>query len=75
MAGVRHLLKVASRMRLYHTGKFLRNKSITGYERADHALQVATGGKIYRWLDAYEDFVGLTEVKNAQEQVTQVNCQ
>ena len=29
-------------------------------------------GRMYHWLDAYEDFVGLTEVKCAQEQVTQV---
>lgn len=49
-----------------------RNKSITGYESADNALQTVTGGRINRWLDAYEDFVGLTEVRLAQEYVTKV---
>ncbi|XP_060568284.1 mitochondrial potassium channel-like [Ruditapes philippinarum] len=48
----------------------VRNKSITGYQRADDALQTVTGGRINRWLDAYEDFVGLSEVRQAQEQVT-----
>jgi hypothetical protein len=50
----------------------VRNKSITGYQRADDALQTVTGGRINRWLDAYEDFVGLSEVRQAQEQVTTV---
>jgi len=72
MAVFRHILKISPQLRRYHTGTLLLNKSITGYERADTALKVATGGKIYRWLDAYEDFVGLTEVKNAQDQVTHV---
>ncbi|KAH3819255.1 mitochondrial potassium channel-like isoform X2 [Dreissena polymorpha] len=46
-------------------------KPITGYESADNALQAVTGGRINRWLDAYEDLVGLTEVRQAQDQVTQ----
>ena len=35
---------------------------------------VKVQGRMYHWLDAYEDFVGLTEVKYAQDQVTQVGC-
>lgn len=52
---------------------FVRHKSITGYDTADNALQKVTGGRINRWLDAYEDFVGLTEVRLAQEYVTKVS--
>ncbi|XP_045165300.2 mitochondrial potassium channel-like [Mercenaria mercenaria] len=52
----------------------VRNKSITGYQSADNALQTVTGGRINRWLDAYEDFVGLTEVRIAQEQVTKAEA-
>ena len=48
------------------------NKSITGYKSADDALKTVTGGKIYKWLDAYENVVGLTEVKQAQALVTEV---
>lgn len=72
MSTIKNIGKFSVRLRQYHCSKYLPNKSITGYEQADKALQTVTGGRINRWLDAYEDFVGLTEVKNAQDQVTQV---
>lgn len=72
MSTIKNIGKFSVCLRQYHCSKYLLNKPITGYEQADKALQTVTGGRINRWLDAYEDFVGLTEVKNAQEQVTQV---
>ena len=72
MSHYRKLSRLYFNGRYIHTNRHLFNKPITGYETADNALQSVTGGRIYKWLDAYEDFVGLTEVKNAQALVTQV---
>jgi len=46
--------------------------SISGNPVADRALNVVTGGRIESWLQKYEDLVGLTEVKEAQNKVMQV---
>lgn len=51
----------------------LKYSSITGYSSADKALQTVTGGRIDRWLGAYERTVGLTEVREAQNKVIQVS--
>ena len=56
-----------------HYAKF-RYSSITGYANADKALQTVTGGRIDRWLGAYERTVGLTEVREAQSKVINVRC-
>lgn len=74
MALLKQCLKCSCnlRRRIYQVS--YRSKSITGYETADQALQKVTGGRIYRWLDAYEDFVGLTEVRAAQESVTKAEA-
>ena len=50
---------------------FSSEKAIVDSRWAETAL-TKVQGKLYPWVDAYEDFVGLTEVKYAQEQVTQV---
>ena len=50
----------------------VRHRSITGHMPTDVALKTMTGGRVDRWLQAYEDFVGLTEVKQAQTNVIQV---
>ena len=47
------------------------DKSSAGNKWSETAL-VRVQDRMYHWLDAYEDFVGLTEVKSAQEQVTEV---
>lgn len=46
--------------------------SISGNPTADRALNVVTGGRIESWFQKYEDLVGLTEVKEAQNKVIQV---
>ncbi|PVD25158.1 hypothetical protein C0Q70_15656 [Pomacea canaliculata] len=51
--------------------KQVRNRSITGHVPTDVALKTITGGRVDRWLQSYEDFVGLTEVKQAQTNVIQ----
>ncbi|WAR25844.1 MITOK-like protein [Mya arenaria] len=71
MTLVKNMIRLSIYRKHFHTTVPWRNKSITGYEGADNALQTVTGGRIYKWLDAYEDFVGLTEVKQAQTQVTE----
>lgn len=53
--------------------KQVRNRSITGHVPTDVALKTITGGRVDRWLQSYEDFVGLTEVKQAQTNVIQVH--
>lgn len=70
MALTRHILKISALYPRCTRIVQFRSKSITGYQSADNALQTVTGGRINRWLDAYEDFVGLTEVRQAQELVT-----
>lgn len=72
MALTRSVLRIVFVNRCYSRTVHIRYKSITGYQSADNALQTVTGGRINRWLDAYEDFVGLTEVRLAQECVTKV---
>lgn len=72
MALSRSVLRIVFVNRCYFRTVHVRYKSITGYQSADNALQTVTGGRINRWLDAYEDFVGLTEVRLAQEYVTKV---
>ncbi len=47
--------------------------SVTGHAPTDKALNAVTGGKIEGWLKKYEDLVGLTEVKDAQNKVIQVD--
>ena len=49
-----------------------RYRSITGHEQTDNALKTVTRGRVDVWMQAYEDFVGLTEVKLAQNNVLQV---
>ena len=61
-----------SPFRLRHISKF-KYSSITGYASADKALQTVTGGRVDRWLGAYERTVGLTEVREAQGKVIQVS--
>ena len=46
--------------------------SLTGNPQVDKALTTATGGRIFHWLEAYENAVGLTEVREAQNKVIQV---
>lgn len=60
-----------SRITLCHDLQ-VRHRSITGHMPTDVALKTMTGGRVDRWLQAYEDFVGLTEVKQAQTNVIQV---
>ena len=50
----------------------VRHRSITGHMPTDVALKTMTGGRVDRWMQSYEDFVGLTEVKLAQTNVIQV---
>ena len=47
------------------------DKAAVGNKLQETAL-VRVQDRMYHWLDAYENFVGLTEVKSAQEQVTEV---
>ena len=48
---------------------------LSGNPVADRALNAMTGGRIESWLKKYENLVGLTEVKDAQNKVMQVrNC-
>ncbi|CAH1782609.1 unnamed protein product, partial [Owenia fusiformis] len=51
------------------------SSSITGHEKADKALETVTGGRIFSWLQVYEDVVGLTEVREAQEKVIKAEHQ
>ena len=51
----------------------IKYSSITGYNSADKALQAVTGGRIDKWLRAYERTVGLTEVREAQGKVINVS--
>jgi hypothetical protein len=46
--------------------------SVSGNPVADRALTAVTGGRIESWLQKYEDMVGLTEVKEAQNKVIEV---
>jgi hypothetical protein len=46
--------------------------SVSGNPVADRALNAMTGGRIESWFQKYEDLVGLTEVKEAQNKVIQV---
>ncbi|KAL5014213.1 hypothetical protein ScPMuIL_008483 [Solemya velum] len=68
VAGLRNNL---TRSLLLLTRSNIRHKSYTGYEGADKAIYAVTGGRINRWIQAYEDMVGLTEVKDAQGNVLQ----
>ena len=45
---------------------------VTGNEKIDSTLDTVTGGKIGGWLQKYEDIVGLTEVRSAQDKVITV---
>ena len=45
---------------------------VTGNPQADKTLATLTGGRIDGWLKSYEDFVGLTEVREAQNKVIEV---
>lgn len=47
--------------------------ALTGNTQVDKAVDTLTGGKIGGWLKAYENMVGLTEVREAQSKVIQVN--
>ncbi|KAK7482799.1 hypothetical protein BaRGS_00025965 [Batillaria attramentaria] len=57
-------------IRSFHTLS-VRHRAITGHIPTDMALKTVTGGRVDRWMQAYEDFVGLTEVKQAQNNVLQ----
>lgn len=70
MSLIRNILRTSCHVSRAYRTFHVRHKSITGYDTADNALKTVTGGRIYRWLDAYEDFVGLTEVRLAQDLVT-----
>ncbi|KAI8511082.1 Coiled-coil domain-containing protein 51 [Branchiostoma belcheri] len=45
--------------------------AVTGNRAVDDALERITKGRIGGWLARYEEFVGITEVKDAQGKVTQ----
>lgn len=45
---------------------------VTGNPSVDRTLDKVTGGRIDGWLKTYEDFVGLSEVRAAQDKVIQV---
>ncbi len=45
---------------------------VTGNPSVDRVLTSATGGKIEGWLKSYENLVGLTEVRKAQDKVIKV---
>ena len=45
---------------------------ITGHPEIDKSLNVITQGKAENWLKNYENFVGLTEVREAQTKVIEV---
>ena len=45
---------------------------VTGNTSVDKTLDKVTGGRIEGWLKTYEDFVGLSEVRAAQDKVIQV---
>ena len=45
---------------------------ITGNAQLDKSLNVITGGRTADWLQRYENFVGLTDVKHAQSKVIEV---
>ena len=65
-------LKSENILRFIHICRYnSTDKSFAGNKWSDTAL-VRVQDRMYHWLDAYEDFVGLTEVKTAQEQVTEV---
>ena len=46
---------------------------ITGNPGIDKSLDAITNGKAENWLRNYENFVGLTEVREAQTKVIQVS--
>ncbi|KAL3853174.1 hypothetical protein ACJMK2_016739 [Sinanodonta woodiana] len=62
---------VCRRHCIFSWSQYVRSMAITGHAATDQALEKITGGRINRWLQSYEDFVGLTEVKEAQHSVTQ----
>jgi hypothetical protein len=37
-----------------------------------HHTKLTSNNRLYRWLDIYEDFIGLKEVKQAQHAVNDV---
>ena len=45
---------------------------VTGNTKVDQVLTTVTGNRIDGWLQTYEDAVGLTEIKEAQDKVIQV---
>ncbi|KAK3103451.1 hypothetical protein FSP39_019345 [Pinctada imbricata] len=45
----------------------------TGHPQADKELEKATGGRIDQWIKLWENFIGLTPVKEAQAVVIQVS--
>ena len=47
--------------------------AVTGHPNADKVISAVTAGRAERWLQSYEDFVGLTEVKEAQNNVIEVS--
>lgn len=47
--------------------------NITGYEKADRVIDKLTLGRAEKWLRNYEDFIGLTEVREAQRNVIEVS--
>jgi len=46
--------------------------AVVGNQSVDNALTTITGGRIDSWLQKYEELVGLTEVKEAQQKVIEV---
>jgi hypothetical protein len=59
-----------NRLKWSHSWRYV--TQVTGNERIDATLETVTGGKIGGWLQKYEDIVGLTEVREAQNKVIQV---
>ena len=55
-----------------HEFACLNYSTMTGNTKVDQAMDKLTGGKLDGWLMTYEEMVGLTEVRAAQEKVIQV---
>ena len=68
-AVTRHFMRFPNKLTLVYPQRWC---SITGNEKIDKTLDTVTGGKIGGWLQRYENVVGLTEVREAQEKVIQV---
>ncbi|XP_013382217.1 coiled-coil domain-containing protein 51 [Lingula anatina] len=58
-----------------HFNRRFASSPITGWPKVDQALNDTTGGRATRWLQAFEDYFGLTEIKAAQQKVIEAEEQ